>query len=699
VQLDAHGMESETLPSDPSVCVSTTLLREALQMQDTLRASAAAAHDFLGCMSWDTRVRDGDKSGAAQLTQAAHADDSSDGPLEHTNDSEDFDDDLEDLEDDSDDSDDLDDSEDEGVLRSPPPPQRGTIGCAADAHAFVDKTTAEAIASAERCAVIAEDSGGTSDSAHLDLYELDMAVCRRALAILFVVSVHSEVLWCPQTRLRKLKSLLLNEVTLHSSVVIELALLAHPLRLSRKFLQRLLTKAARHCVPSTMQALLRSGRVFAADDHNEALMTAVIYGRHVEVINALLDEDGVHAYQARPFGILAAAVEYDREANACAILEHPSSRPPRAAAFITPTHQAKLHVQLLVKAIRHNESRVVACLLEHPTTLVDEDDYADALMACPITSDIPLDLLRTLLTDKRVAPWLSLDGALMNACWRGNDDDAVRVALMIEAGGILNERTVESIVSRFLCMPGRESLAAMDVLLTHPRSAYVSKNVLMILLRSRSGHACALFNTILAAPARAPLIASIDSWDLCDIYVCRSCEHAVTVDSLTALLRSPSAAFFARSTTDHSFRKQLYSVLRTACKRGHEGFVDALLATPLGLSVCSTSPRALLTKAARAGHSGIVQLLLRSAPNLKPSAKRNEALVVAARSGCEPVVRVLLDDPRVDPAKSFNRALTVAAIEFKHSDIAKLLYADARVLATAPQRYARWMKTDATKTP
>lgn len=77
------------------------------------------------------------------------------------------------------------------------------------------------------------------------------------------------------------------------------------------------------------------------------------------------------------------------------------------------------------------------------------------------------------------------------------------------------------------------------------------------------------------------------------------------------------------------------------------------------------------------GHSEVVKLLLND-PRVDPSVSYNSAIRFASRNGHSEVVKLLLDDPRVDPSADDNEALRQAS-QNGHIEVVKLLLADSRV--------------------
>ena len=77
------------------------------------------------------------------------------------------------------------------------------------------------------------------------------------------------------------------------------------------------------------------------------------------------------------------------------------------------------------------------------------------------------------------------------------------------------------------------------------------------------------------------------------------------------------------------------------------------------------------------GHSDIVKLLLQD-PRTDPSVQNNKMIIFASGYGYTNVVEVLLQDPRVDPSVWDNNAL-ISASEGGYTDVVKLLLQDPNV--------------------
>lgn len=85
----------------------------------------------------------------------------------------------------------------------------------------------------------------------------------------------------------------------------------------------------------------------------------------------------------------------------------------------------------------------------------------------------------------------------------------------------------------------------------------------------------------------------------------------------------------------------------------------------------------LLFAAARDGREQLVRVLLEN-PLIDPSLERNEALYIAVSHGHTDVVKLLLADPRVNPGDR-SGLIVQAAIVLEDCTIARLLLADPRV--------------------
>ncbi|KAJ2993033.1 hypothetical protein HDV02_002705 [Globomyces sp. JEL0801] len=84
-----------------------------------------------------------------------------------------------------------------------------------------------------------------------------------------------------------------------------------------------------------------------------------------------------------------------------------------------------------------------------------------------------------------------------------------------------------------------------------------------------------------------------------------------------------------------------------------------------------------LRRATRYGHQSVVSVLLND-PRVDPSSRDNEALISAARHNHSTIFRLLLNDERVNPSARNNQALRIA-IQYGYQDILKLLLNDSRV--------------------
>jgi ankyrin repeat protein len=86
------------------------------------------------------------------------------------------------------------------------------------------------------------------------------------------------------------------------------------------------------------------------------------------------------------------------------------------------------------------------------------------------------------------------------------------------------------------------------------------------------------------------------------------------------------------------------------------------------------------------GHAEVVKLLLTD-PRVDPAADDNYSVQMSGAKGHAEVVRLLLADPRVDPAANDNFAVQRSS-EHGHVEVVKLLLADPRVDPTADDNYA-----------
>jgi ankyrin repeat protein len=97
-------------------------------------------------------------------------------------------------------------------------------------------------------------------------------------------------------------------------------------------------------------------------------------------------------------------------------------------------------------------------------------------------------------------------------------------------------------------------------------------------------------------------------------------------------------------------------------------------------------PGSILAAASRNGHTAVVKLLLAD-PRVDPAADDNCAILDASSSGYEGVVKQLLTDPRVEPAARGNKAIRCAS-SCGHVSVVKLLLKDARVDPSADSNKA-----------
>ena len=86
------------------------------------------------------------------------------------------------------------------------------------------------------------------------------------------------------------------------------------------------------------------------------------------------------------------------------------------------------------------------------------------------------------------------------------------------------------------------------------------------------------------------------------------------------------------------------------------------------------------------GHIEVVRLLLQD-PRVDPSVSNNEAILNAVSNGHTEIVRLLLQDPRVDPTDDNNWAIRDAS-ELGHTEVVRLLLQDPRVDPSENNNYA-----------
>lgn len=91
----------------------------------------------------------------------------------------------------------------------------------------------------------------------------------------------------------------------------------------------------------------------------------------------------------------------------------------------------------------------------------------------------------------------------------------------------------------------------------------------------------------------------------------------------------------------------------------------------------------IIRRAARNGHAEVVKLLLEDG-RVDPAARHNEAIRTAANNGHAEVVKILLNDKRVDPAACEHQALKNAARK-RHIEVIKALISDKRVEFSAAE--------------
>ncbi len=84
-----------------------------------------------------------------------------------------------------------------------------------------------------------------------------------------------------------------------------------------------------------------------------------------------------------------------------------------------------------------------------------------------------------------------------------------------------------------------------------------------------------------------------------------------------------------------------------------------------------------IIKASANGHTEIVKLLLDD-PRVDPSVLFNEAIMDASANGHTEIVKLLLEDSRVDPSAGNNYSIHMASV-FKYSDIVRLLLGSNKI--------------------
>ncbi|PRP78651.1 ankyrin repeat domain-containing protein 50-like [Planoprotostelium fungivorum] len=118
--------------------------------------------------------------------------------------------------------------------------------------------------------------------------------------------------------------------------------------------------------------------------------------------------------------------------------------------------------------------------------------------------------------------------------------------------------------------------------------------------------------------------------------------------------------------------------------KGASTEIVRLLLNDLRVDV-SAEGQAFIT-AAKYGRTGIVQLLL-SDERVDPSVRDNQATIKAASKGHDETVRLLLSDSRVDPSVHDNSAI-IHAVSAGHNEIIRLLLSDSRVDPSAQDNQA-----------
>jgi len=93
-----------------------------------------------------------------------------------------------------------------------------------------------------------------------------------------------------------------------------------------------------------------------------------------------------------------------------------------------------------------------------------------------------------------------------------------------------------------------------------------------------------------------------------------------------------------------------------------------------------------IRKASKNGHADVVRLLLKDG-RVDPSAREDYSIGKASENGHADVVKLLLEDGRVDPSRTANYAILVAS-ENGHVEVVKLLLKDPNVNPSAQVNYA-----------
>ena len=105
--------------------------------------------------------------------------------------------------------------------------------------------------------------------------------------------------------------------------------------------------------------------------------------------------------------------------------------------------------------------------------------------------------------------------------------------------------------------------------------------------------------------------------------------------------------------------------------RGHIDIVKYILSHP------DFNPENCSKALTYASHDNVVRILL-SDPRVDPAYQNNQAIITAANYGYLEIFKLLLSDPRVNPSDQNNRAVIIAARE-RRLEIVKLLLKDPRV--------------------
>ena len=138
-------------------------------------------------------------------------------------------------------------------------------------------------------------------------------------------------------------------------------------------------------------------------------------------------------------------------------------------------------------------------------------------------------------------------------------------------------------------------------------------------------------------------------------------------------------------------------MFRRACEKGDLGEVKTLLEK----GDPADNNNEAIRSAAYLGHTDMVKMLLQD-NRVNPADQNNYAIRWAANYGHTDTVKILVQDNRVNPADENNEAIKVAA-EYGHTDTVKILLQDPRVNPEDENNYAiQWAAnnghTDTVKT-